>query len=467
MTKPPEKIPQPPRWATFLLRKYTNPELAEEIEGDLAEAFQDVAAQKSVSSAKLSYVVNVLRFICPFSSEHPREHYPKASVIDMLTSYLKLSSRYLFKHKAFTLMNIMGLAVGLAACMAIFFYVRFELNYDTFHQHADRIFRVSAQINSGESEDQIAPTANGVAITLKEQYPEVEEAARFIPTMAIIKTAVGEVFSEGYFFKADPEVFKIFSYPMLAGNPEEALKNPHSVVLTKAMANKYFANIDYQQLLGKSLTINSQPYQVTGVVKNLPENSDLLFDALLSWQFNSADNEQWMDFGSYTYLLLHDQESSKTLAQKLSAFDKEFDDRIVKEWGISYLTVHHYLHPLTSLHYNNTLMGDTEHKGNRSYIYIFSCIAVFILMIACINYINFAVAQASGRAVEAGVRKTAGARQKQLWLQYMSESFIVTGVALLTAIVLVQLAGKHFTHLTGPGISSDSFFQSENLVLLE
>ncbi len=453
-----QEIPQPPKWALRLLQWYCNPELAEEIQGDLYEAFADRVEEKGLWKARFIYVLDVFRFMKPFALESRKMHYPSANPMELLQAYFKLSSRYLLKHKGFFTINVLGLAIGIAACLVIFHYVRFELGYDTFHQNADRIFRLGGIFHASDQEEILAPTANGVGPVLQQSFPEVEEAVRFLPMMAVVKDHSGTLINENYFYKADAGVFNVFTYPMLAGNPTNALREPNSVVLTQTLAKKYFGEAAAHTLIGKNLMINHQPHQITGIMEDLPKNSDLQFEALLSWKFNPDNPDEWLDFGSYTYLLLKDKESAKALEEKLPAFDdKEINTRFNPSWN---LQIYHFLVPLTELHYNTTLLGDTEHKGNRNYIYIFSLIAICILVIACINYVNLFIAQSARRNVEVGVRKAMGAYRFQLWWQYMGESLLTTFLAVVLSLVLVVLTGKYFADLLGESITWHSLTQS-------
>lgn len=459
----PDKRLKPPSWALSFLRWYCNPELLEEVEGDLEEAFHDRIDTVGLVRAKLLYVWEVLRFYRTFTIESRRTHYPKANPIAMLTNYLKLSTRYLWKHKSFLFINIAGLAISIAACLIILHYITFELGYDTFHTNADRIFRLSATLKSADSEELLAPTADGIAPALKEDFPEIMEAVRFIPVMATVSSNTGEMFNENYIFKADPEVFKVFDYPMIAGDPQSALVVPHSIVLTEMLAKKYFSDTPYQNLIGKSLTINSEEYQVTGIIEDLPKNSDLLFDGLISWEFKPED---WLEIGSYTYLMFHDAKAAQGFGDKLATFDtRQVNPRIKQQWNWAgtEITLQHQLHRLTDMHYIDNLLGDTEHKGNKVYVYIFSVIALFILLIACINYINFSIAQASRRNIEVGIRKAIGARKSQLWLQYMGESWLTSLAGIVLAIIIILLAGKSFSEVIGQEIRLNSLLQSDFL----
>ena len=452
---------QPPAWATRFLHWYCNPELWEEVEGDLQEAFQDRIATQGIIQAKFYYAWDVLRFYRTFTRESRKIYYPKAHSIDMLFTYLKVSSRYLWKHKSFLLINLLGLAISIAACLLILQYITFELDYDSFHTKSDRIYRVSTTLKSADSEDLLAPTIDGLAPTLKENYPDIEAAVRFIPTMATIQDKTGAPFNENYIFKADPEVFQVFDYLMLAGDPATALKSPQSVVLNETLVKKYFGSTPYETLIGQSLTINQKSYQLTGIIQDLPENSDLQFDGLLSWQFKPED---WLEVDSYTFLLFRDTQAAQQFEKKLADFDnKQVNPRVQQEWADVDIQLTHHLQPLTSLHYTDNLLGDTEHKGNKMYVYIFSLIALFILIIACINYVNFSIAQASRRNIEVGIRKTIGARRFQLWLQYMGESLIITLAGGLLAILLVVLAGQYFGEVMGEKITLTSLLQSASL----
>lgn len=453
--------PQPPAWALRLLRWYCNPELLEEIQGDLYEAFIERIEQRGLRYARRHYVGDVLRFIRPFAQESRRTPYRPARRAELLRNYVRLSARYLLKHPGFFVINVLGLAVGIATCLAIMHHVRFELSYDAFHQYSDRLYRVSATLYTPESVDRLAPTAYGVGPSLQEELPEVVAAVRLVPTMAVVKDKEGTLFNEETFFQADPAIFRVFTYPLLAGDPTTALVAPHSVVLSQTLAKKYFGAVNPASLIGTSLLVNQQPHTITGVTKDIPQNSDLRFDALLSWEY---DPNEWLEIGSFTYLLLKDAESANVVQEKLRVFDEQqVNPRIRQAWGADNISMSHALLPITELHYTTNLLGDTEDKGNRTYVYIFALVAACILSVACINYVNLSIAQAVRRTTEVGVAKAMGASQLQLWTQYMSECFITTLLAVVFALGLVLLAGQHVADLLGERITWLTLTQSGGL----
>ena len=248
--------------------------------------------------------------------------------------------------------------------------------------------------------------------------------------------------------------------PLLAGDPATALAAPHSIILSQTMAKKYFGSADAPSLIGSSLVVNHQVYQLTGIIRDVPRNSDLRFDALMSWQY---DPDEWLELNSLTYLLLSDTESIEALRAKLPAFDKsQVNPRIVKEWGTQDLAVSHHLYSLTELHYTTHLLDDTEEKGDKTYLYIFSLAALCILIVACINYVNLFIAQAGRRNVEVGVCQALGANKWQLWRQYMGECFITTLLAIVFALGLVLVAGHYFAELLGERISWQTLTQSSS-----
>ena len=451
------KEPTPPQWPQRLLQWYCNPELLEEIQGDLHEAFLDRVERRGRWLANLFYVLGVLKFVRPYAGESRNTPVYPASRWELFKNYGRLSVRYLLKHRGSFAINVLGLAMGLATCLAIVHYVRFEQGYDAFHQHADRIYRVSMRFQSAEGEELVAPIAYGVAPALQEDLPEVEAATRLVPTTAVIKNAEGELFNENYFYRADPEIFRVFTYPLLAGDPTQALEAPHSVVLSQTTAQKYFGGADPSSLIGQPLRVNHTEHTITGILQDVPSNTDLPFDALLSLEFNP---DEWLEIDSYTYVLLREGTDAVALEQKLADFDDRRVNPMIKQlWGTEDYQIHHRLYPLTELHYT-TLMGDTEHKGDRTYVYIFSLIALALLLVAGMNYVNLFIAQAGGRNIEVGVCKAMGARQFQLWRQFMGECFITTLLALLLAVGLLLVLGPYTTALLGEPITLASLTRS-------
>ena len=362
----------------------------------------------------------------------------------MIRNYLTIAWRNLLLHKTFSLINILGLAIGMAACLLIFLYVHDELSYDQFHEKADRIYRVTTLIKTEGSEDEGAGAGIDVGPVLQQTYPEVEEAVRF-NSVSVATVKKGEqLFNEKDFYRVDPRVFAVFSYPLLMGNPALALAKPHSIVLTEGLARKYFGKASP---MGKSLRVDGQPYLVTGVLADLPSHTDLKFTALLPLLPTPAEQEDWLEPAYYTFLLFKSQQQATQFEPKLRQFGQQQYAPRIKALGELNFSIAHRMQPLTQVHFAEGLFDDTP-KGNRTYLTIFSLTAFFILLVAGINYLNLFMAQATRRQKEVGVRKVVGSSQQQLWWQFIGESLLLTLVSGLLALTLVQVVTPAFNQFT-------------------
>ncbi|GAA4447010.1 ABC transporter permease [Nibrella saemangeumensis] len=379
----------------------------------------------------------------------------------MIRNYFKIAWRNLVRNRAFSAINIVGLAIGLATCLLIMLFVIDELSYDRYHEKADRIVRVifRGTVNGGSMREPsvMPPTAQ----TLKAEYPEVLEATRIRTAGAPIIAYGEKVFKETAITFADSNFFQVFTFPFLKGDPKTALVNPNTVVITKAVANKYFGNDDP---LGKVLTIKSgnAACTVTGVIDPVPANSHFHFDFFVSMaSFPESKSTSWMVSEFYTYLVLPEGYDYKKLEAKLpQVVEKHMGPQLQQAFGMSLAqfqkkgnNVGLYLQPLTDIHLHSDLSYDLEPSGDIRYVYIFGTVALFMLLIACINFMNLSTAGASKRSKEVGIRKVLGSVKMALVNQFLTESIVLTGIALVLAIGLVYMALPAFNQLSGKELS--------------
>ncbi len=366
----------------------------------------------------------------------------------MFSNYFNIALRNLWRNRVSSTINLLGLALGIACCLIISLYVKDELSYDTFHTHKDRIFRLSNTLTLSNSED-IALVGMNVAPTLYQEYPEIEAYCRFFSVGGnVTMTYEDKMFNESLVYMADSTVFDIFSYELKRGNPKTVLSRPRTAVFPESLAQKYFGTEDP---MGKQIHIGQNDYEITGIMADVPLNSDFRFHALLSLssfpaQAKAVYDQDWMRMCNYTYFLFKENATSAGFQDKLD----QFADKFVQPWldqNDVKGSMAYRIHPLSEMHFDNSLSYDTP-KGNREYLYIFSLVAVFILLIACINYINLSIAQSSRRSMEVGIRKTAGATRSQLMRQFMGESLIISILGLGLAIILVELAIPVFNQLS-------------------
>jgi putative ABC transport system permease protein len=379
----------------------------------------------------------------------------------MFKNYLKTAWRNIQKNKLFSAINIFGLSIGMALCFIIMLYVQDELSYDRFNEKADRTYRIAfkANINGGKIlEGNVMPP---VAAALKNEYPEVEEATRLNINGDTKITYNNKTFKESKLAIVDSNFFSVFTLPFIKGNSKTALMEPHNIVLTKDMAHKYF---NTEEPIGKLMKIDNEVFKVTGVINNIPANSHFHFDFFVSQSdLPYARDPSWMHSGMFTYMVLKKGADYKKLEAKFPGMvEKYMGPQIQQKMGLSLAQFRtkgnelgFILQPLTSIHLYSETNFELEPGGNASYVYIFGGIAIFMLIVACINFINLSTASVSKRAKEVGVRKVAGSGRFQLVRQFLSESMMITMLALIIAFILVQFALPVFNNISGKQLSFD------------
>jgi putative ABC transport system permease protein len=361
----------------------------------------------------------------------------------MIKSYFKIAWRNLSKHKVFSLINIFGLAIGIASFWVIALYVTDELSYDRFNTKADRIFRVTQHGTWNGGKFDLAITSAPYAAALKNDFPEVENTVR-INEDASGRISYGnkQLNAEGVVF-ADNSIFDIFTYHFLSGDPKTALLKSQSIVLTKSLATRIFGNAE--DALNKTIYFeNNYPNMVTGVIDDVPANTHLTFTALRS--FNAGYTEAWGSVDLFTYVLLKNHDDY----HKIEARTTEFYNKYLKK-DMANVHFKMELQPLTDIHLHSKLDYDTT-NGSITYVYIFTLIGLLILAIAIINYVNLATARSSIRVKEIGVRKVIGSGRGQLMLLFFAESVLLAVLATGLSVVLVQLVLPLFNQLSGKSL---------------
>lgn len=368
---------------------------------------------------------------------------------------LTILLRILWRNRFTTFINVFGLAVGLCACLLIYIYVENELSYDQHHSKKDRIYRVSSEITLTGQTDKFGYSSFMLSPTLKQDYPEVEEAVRVMPLKKQTMWVENVPFQFEDNLMSDEGFFRIFDYEFLEGNPATALTEPGSAVITDEVAQKLFGNTT--NVLGKTIQFTRRPYKVTAVVKDVKNNSHLYFNTLLSINSIAPALEQqlstdWFYMRQTNYLLFKTTSQGKTFGPKLVQFKEKHINPWLKENTLQ-ANLKYHMQPLTDLHFDKEFQDGYTKGGNKSYLYIFACVAVFILLIACINYLNMATATAAKRAKEIGIRKTAGADSRTLFWQFMGESNLTAMGAILLAVLLSILAIPYFNTLADKNLS--------------
>ncbi len=373
---------------------------------------------------------------------------------------MKIALRNFFKHKGFSFINVFGLAVGIACCLLILLFVVDELSYDKYHEKADRIYRAGLYGFIGGNEFNGVVTASPMAQTLVEEYPEVEAATRARNFGFPVFRYADKVFSEERVFWVDPGFFDVFTVPFIQGDQTTALNEPLSIVLTHSMASKYFGNEDP---MGKTINADQRrDYLVTGVVEDAPKNTHFHYDFLAALStYEDSRSQFWVSNNYYTYFVLREGTSPEAFENKMEDLVKKYvAPQIQAAAGISLEQFYesggeysYFIQPMTDIHLRSHLEFEVEPNGDISYVYIFSIIALGILLVACINFVNLATARSSTRAREVGVRKTLGSNRPQLIRQFLAETILTSLLAVLAALLLVQLFLPIFNNLTGKQVA--------------
>lgn len=371
----------------------------------------------------------------------------------MIKNYFKTALRNFSKHKVFSFINVFGLAIGIAACLLILQYVRFELSYDDFHTKGDRIFRLQQdRYNEGKLSTQWAAGAAGIGLLAKQELPEIEAYAKLIKREGVI-TYENNKFREEKLFYANDAFLPMFSYQVVKGKLNGALAEPNTAVITESAAKKYFGSADP---IGKVISRNKrEDYKVTAVVRDMPINTHLKFEVLLSFvtfvKLTSPEAETTLDWDAFfTYVLLRPDADPKIVEAKIAkAVEKKAGEKMKQ----TNEAVVYHLQPLKDIHLYSNYMFEAEVNGNGKSVRFLLIISIFIIVIAWINYINLSTARSLDRAREVGIRKVMGSYRFQLIRQFLLESFFVNLLAVILAFILVIVSLPLFNTLTGKEIS--------------
>jgi putative ABC transport system permease protein len=453
-----EKI-NPPRLASRLLKVFLRDDLAEEVQGDLDEKFRTDLKRKSRYKAKWNYWYQTLNYLRPFAIKKLKRL--SAMNNHLLENYFKISTRNIFKHKMISFINVFSLAIGLAACVVIYLFVSDEQSFDSFHSKSSHIYRLDeVQKFTGTNEQRVALSMPGMGPALKRDFPEVNNYVRFwlrgkqLMTKDETKQLIDNV------MVADSTFFDVFDFPLVHGDVNTCLDRPFTILVTESTALKFFKSTD--EALNNTIFWDGRDYQITGILKDVPENSHIQFEALLSMvtytKGENNVNNSWGGNWMTTYLLLEPNSNVKRMEEKFPKFlSSHMDDpQINSNYKL-------FLQQLDQVHLAS---NDIEHdyinyrKFNGSYLMIFYVIAGFILVIAAVNFMNLTTARASHRWKEIGVRKTIGAKKLQLFGQFIFESVMLAGIALTVALLLDILFIPILNDLIGRQLSILSLFHN-------
>jgi putative ABC transport system permease protein len=431
------KKTMPPKLAQKILLTFLRDDLAEEVIGDLQEKFYQSLKSKSLLRAKLDYWLQALHYARPFAIKKRQPLQLISSA--MYKSYFKFGCRNLVKNKTYSLINIGGLAIGLACCIAIALYILDEYSYDRFHSRHKDIYRVATQQTMGGEVFNIASTPGPLGSALKSDFPEVEEYCRIgkVKSAGVLQSG-GSVAEPEELLLVDNNFFKVFDFELIQGNSRTALLSPDEVVISQSMALKLFGK-DWKSapdLVGRQIEYNdNRVLTLSGIAYDPPTNSHIQFDVLLSLRYEEINSEYygWNSNNYNTYVLLNSDSDAKALNVKLH---KHLDKYVANESDVTL-----WLQALSEIYLYSDFAFQTDFSktGSVLYVQIFLAVGSMVLLIALSNFVNLSTARATKRAKEVGVRKVVGAVHKQLVSQFLSEALIMTSVSISVALILVQL----------------------------
>jgi predicted permease len=440
---------KPPKLATKLLLRFLRDDLAEEVQGDLEEKFYAIVKNKSLFTAKVNYWYQVLNYIRPFAISKFKlsntNHY------DMFQNYFKVGLRNLLKNKAYSFINVGGLAVGMAVAILIGLWIKYELSFDDFHKNKERIAIVLKHTLFNNEKNTQAAIPLPLYDELKANYPEVKRATRysweFDRSLVVGETKLKKM---GHF--VDPDFLEMFSFPWLQGNIKTALNDPNSIILTQSTATALFGN---ENPIGKTVRMDNQyDVQITGVIADPPKNSSVRFDFLGPYEFEIQNNQflqnnrtNWGNNMLMTLVEIKEGVSMEAFSDKIGQLNVEKDNTLKN------LTL--FLHPLSKWRLKNDYKNWMNTGGRIEYVRLFGIIGIFVLLIACINFMNLSTARSEKRAKEVGIRKVVGSQRNHLITQFLSESILTSFIAFLLSIGLIYLTLPLLNELGFENISFD------------
>jgi len=431
--------------------------------GDNQEIYHDIAVEKGRGTANLWIAKQIIKFfpIYLFETIYWR--------MIMIKNYMTVAFRNLFKHKGYSFINIAGLALGMTCCLLILLWVFDELSFDRFHENADLLYKVEQDFFYSGEVYHVYPTPYPMGPGIKSEVPEIVEQTRYAGLGNVLLKYGEKAFFENGVKAVDPSFLQMFTYPLILGNPETVLDEPHSLIVSKEIADKYFGS---EEPIGKIVTLNNQhAFTVMGVFENVPTNSYLQFDILVPFDFTEETGQyqdNWRANSIITLVQVQENASIPDINQKITKIrhrhvEESFQDaQSLREFNEGPMT-QVMLIPLTDVHLRRH-SGSGQTSGSMESVYIFTSIAFVVLLIACINFMNLATARSAGRAKEIGMRKVVGATKLNLIGQFYSESILLACLALVFALLLTALILPSFSTLAEKRFAVHDFFQLKFIV---
>jgi putative ABC transport system permease protein len=449
-----QKGERAPKLAKWLFDQIVKSEEKSTIVGDIEEFFGELKEERGIFKAKLWFWSQILASLPEFI---------KNSIYwrgVMLKNIIKITFRNISKHKVYYFINVAGLSVGIVCFILIALFITDELSYDRYHAKADRIYKAGVRALWADNEFHGCVSPAPFSRALVAEFPEVEVSTRLRRSGFPVIRYRDKVFSEERWYWADDTHFDVFTVPFLQGDPKTALTKPNSVVITESMARKYFGAEDP---LGKSLNANNRrDYLITGVIEDVPHNSHVHYDFLASYiTIEDGSDQNWISNNFPTYFVLKEGVSHKDFETKLQLIVKKYVapqletvfGATLDEMEASGGSIRYFITPLTDIHLHSHLRFEHEPNSDIAYVYIFTVVALAILLIACVNFVNLATARSASRAKEVGVRKTVGSKRAQLIRQFLTETVVLGFLATLVALPLIHFMLPVFNNLTGKNLS--------------
>ncbi len=447
----------PPKLPLHFFRWFCHPKLKDSIEGDLMELYEERVKESGKRKADRKFIVDVLMLFRPGIIK-PTEGYQKLNTYGMYKSYFKIGWRNVVKNKALFAINVSGLALGIATCLMIMMFVVNELSYDRYNEKADQIVRIvlKGKVNGEIIKEAVTPAPVGP--TLKSEFPEVLEATRLRRVGTPKISYQDNTYRNSELAFVDANFFEVFTLPFIQGDAHTALSEPNTIVVTREQAVKFFGNEDP---INKVLEFkdDNQLYKVTGVIEKMPTNSHFHFDLFASMEgLAHAKEDRWLESNYFNYLVLTEGTDLNALEAKMPAIIDKYMGPQVQQIGMTYEKFQEsgneiglFIQRLTDIHLYSDFTATTELEpgGDIASVYIFGAVALFMLLIACINFMNLSTAGATKRSKEVGVKKVLGSQKKQLVHQFLIESFISTTLAMVVGIAIVLVALPIFNQLSG------------------
>jgi putative ABC transport system permease protein len=464
----------PPVFLKFLLGQVTCDGDRESLLGDFEETYKWRAGESGVPRARLWYLWQILKLVPSF---YFNSIYGSAI---MIRNYLKIALRIINKHRGYSFINILGLGIGMAVCILILLFVRYELSFDTYHENSDRIYRLERRWMNpdGSSRGGFGTLAPGFVPHLEEQFPEMEHVVRIFDT-GNTRIVYGERrFIEDRVFMADEDIFEVFSIPLIKGDPDTALREPNSVVVSESMARKYFGS---EEPMGKQFTVRDDTlFQVTGIMRDCPPNTHFHYDFLgsyISLRRGAPGNDNDYFLGSRNFsdnvTYVYTRAAEGVTKAGLEARIPEFIDRVLgtredADGNVlrSSQSTTIFVRPVTDIHLHANTAGEMEPNFDIRYVRLFTIVALFVLVIACINFMNLSTARAAQRAKEVGLRKVVGAHRRILTSQFLGESTFFSFLSLLLALVIVVVVLPSFNNFSGRELALSSILNLNGFLIL-